>query len=138
MFRSVLPRLIAGLLLVAVAACHSNNTTTTPPTTNTTETFAGTLNPNGAATYQFTATTAGTITATLTSVTPDSTVTLGMSIGTWSGTSCSVGVGLALDNAVQGSVLTASVSLGGPLCLRVYDPGTLSAAANYSIDVSHP
>jgi len=128
---------IVSAVLVATMACNNSSSTPTAPAT-TTETFAGTLTVNGAQTYQFTVVNAGTITATLTTVGPDSTVLIGMSLGVWSGTSCSVGTGLALDQAAQGSVLTATVSAPGTLCLRMYDSGTLTASATYSVDVTHP
>jgi hypothetical protein len=141
MHRSGFPTLLAVAIVIVTTACGSSSSTPTIPTTPLnpiTETFAGTLNLNGAATYPFTVTTPGTITATLTTVGPDPTVSLGLSIGTWSGTTCSVGSGLFQDQAVQGAVVVATVSAAGTLCLRVYDSGTLTAPATYSVDVVHP
>jgi hypothetical protein len=125
---------------ISTIACGSSSTTTIPttPINPRTDTFAGTLTVNGAATYQFIVLGPGAVTATLTSVGPDSTTLIGFSIGNWSGTTCSVGSGLFQDQAAQGAVITATVSLAGPLCLRVYDSGTLTDAATYSIDVVHP
>ncbi|HUL74632.1 MAG TPA: hypothetical protein VLT86_16095 [Vicinamibacterales bacterium] len=125
---------------MAPTACGSNTISNVPttPVNPTTDTFAGTLTVNGAVTHTFVVLTAGTITATLTTVGPDSTTPIGISIGNWSGTTCSVGQGLFQDHAVQGAILTATVSLPGTLCLRVYDPGTLTDSATYSVDVVHP
>ena len=126
--------------LMAPTACGSSTTSNVPttPVNPVTNTFAGTLTVNGAATYTFAVLTAGTVTATLTAVGPDATVPIGFSIGNWSGTTCSVGQGLYQDHAVQGAVITATVSLAGTLCMRVYDPGTLTDSVTYSIDVVHP
>lgn len=141
MRRSVLHVFLATVILVTTSACGQSTTPAIPtnPGTSTTETFAGTLTVNGATTYPFTVGFAGTITATLTTVGPDATVPIGMSIGTWSGTTCSVGVSLAQDQATQGAVLVAAVSAAGQLCLRIYDAkGTLPGPVTYSVDVVHP
>src|SRR3954451_21013454 len=104
-------RLISGVLLagglILAAACSSNDTLTpTTPTTPTTPgnaitepPFTGTLKVNGAATYPFTATSAGTITATLASIAPDASVAIGLSIGTWTGSACQIVI--ANDTATQ-------------------------------------
>ncbi len=131
------------LLVIAVAlgfwAC--NNTTPTTPTTTppptTTETFPGTLNPNGAKTFTFNTVLAGTLTATLTSISPDSTLAIGLALGTWNGTSCQVV--LANDSALQGTVLTGAASGAGTLCVRVYDAaGALTANEDFVVTVVHP
>ena len=74
-------------------------TPTTPGNAITEPPFTGTLKVNGAATYPFTATSAGTITATLASITPDASVAIGLSIGTWTGSACQIVI--ANDNATQ-------------------------------------
>jgi hypothetical protein len=130
------------LLVVAVAlgfwACANNSTTTTPtsPTTTTTETFEGTLNPNGARTFPFTTQTAGAVTATLTTVSPDATVAIGLALGTWNGAACQIV--LANDSAIQGTVVTGSASAAGSLCTRVYDVGNLTDVASFVVTVVHP
>jgi hypothetical protein len=133
--------LLAALLATGAAACESNNPTTPdPPTTpsTTTETFTGSLNINGAATFPFTVATAGAVTATLTTVEPDATIPIGLSLGTWNGTLCSVGSGLFNDNALQGAVVTGSAGSLGSLCVRVYDSGKVTGAMTYSVTVVHP
>src|SRR4051812_30374152 len=100
-------RLISGLLLgalVSATGCGTSDpvttvTTPTTPTATVTDTFAGTLNMNGGATFPFIAGGAGSVTATLTSLGPDSTLPIGLSLGTWTGSACQVVV--ANDNAAQ-------------------------------------
>jgi hypothetical protein len=131
-----------ALLLLAFAAavasaCNDTSTTTpTTPTPTTTETFTGTVTVNGAVTQVFAVTQRGTVTATLTAVGSDNTATVGVSLGTWNGTSCQII--LANDQAVVGAGVTGLVSGVGNLCLRVYDVGKLTASATYSVDVVHP
>ena len=131
------------LAIVAVAvttwACGDAEVATpTSPTTptTTTETFSDNLTPSGAKTFPFEAL-AGTVTATLTSLGPDSTLSIGMSLGTWSGTVCQIV--LRNDNAVQGSVVTGTVSAAGNLCLSVYDAaGQLVEPIAFVVTVVHP
>jgi len=126
-------------LLVMAAACDNGPTTVTPPSNPiVTETFSGTLTKNGSITHQFAATSRGTVTATLTKVDPDSTLAIGVSIGTWNGASCQII--LSNDATTVGTGLLGTVSGVGNLCLRVYDAaGTVPATSEgYSVDVAHP
>jgi hypothetical protein len=140
-------RLIPGLLLLGVlamsgAACSddtidptpTNPTPTTPGTTVTEPPFTGTLRPNGAATYPFTATAGGTITATLTTLA--GTENIGLSIGTWTGSACQVVI--ANDNAAQAAAISGTVTAAASLCVRVYDPGRLTGAADFNVTIVHP
>jgi hypothetical protein len=130
---------IALLLVTVCAAACGDNTALTPSTTPTptvTEPpFAETLTVNGANLKQFSTTGRGTVTATLTAVGPDTTTVIGLSLGTWNGSSCQI----VLDQrAAQGASLVGQATGVGNLCLRVYDPGTLTAPVTFSVDISHP
>jgi hypothetical protein len=143
-------RLIPGVLLLAlvagVAGCNNNNNPTTPttptPTTTTattTETFSGTLTLNGAITFPFTAGAGGTITATLTSESPDATLPIGLALGAWSGSTCAISI--PNDAAVQSSAITGTVTAAAALCVRVYDAaGKVPAAqpVSFTVTVVHP
>jgi hypothetical protein len=133
-------RFPAVLLLAALCAAACDDTTaltptTTPPTTITEPTFADTLTVNGAKIKQFSTTGRGTVTATLTAVGPDATTLIGLSLGTWNGASCQI---ILDQQAAQGASLIGQATGVGNLCLRVYDPGTLTAPVTFSVDVSHP
>lgn len=142
-------RLLPGILLLALAAgvagCDDNNTDipTTPtnpsPTTPTvTETFTGTLTRNGASSTAFSATAGGTVTATLTTLEPDGTIPVGLSLGAWTGSACQVS-GISNDAAVQGTVVTGTVTSAAALCVRIYDAAEkVSGTMNYTITVAHP
>ena len=139
-----------GLLVLAFTAgttwgCGSSTATTTPTTpttpttTSVTETFMGTLNMNGAATHTFTANAAGTVTATLTSLGPDSPLTVGIGLGTWNGTGCAVGGGIWVDTAAQSAVVIATVSAAALLCVRIADVAAkVTDPLTYTITVVHP
>jgi hypothetical protein len=133
----------AAAVALATVACGSSSTSSTPstpttPTASTTETFSGTITANGGHTYPFNSS-SGTLTLTLTTVAPVSTTPIGISLGTWSGVSCTVGTGLFNDAATQGTSITGQVSTIGSLCARVYDgAGLLTAPTTYTITVVHP
>jgi hypothetical protein len=144
---------LTGLALVAAAMAAtgcSNNTASNPtpstPATSVTDTFEGTLTVNGAITQPFVVQTAGTVTATFTSLNPSSVVVngetsdtvVGLSIGTWNGLVCTIGAPtLANDKAKVGVALTASATATGNYCVRVYDSGSLTQATAYQLTVTH-
>lgn len=135
-----LTRGLAALSLVAgVAACDDPGPTTPETTTTTTETvietFRGTLNRNGAVAFPFDVFGAGTATATIQGVLPDTT-TLGFTMGTWNGSGCTAV--LSNDNAGQNLQLVGTVGSAGTLCLRVYDVGRLTDKITFTVSVSHP
>jgi hypothetical protein len=109
----------------------------TPPVQPTvTETFTGTLTINGAITHSFVTGSFGTVTSTLTVVTPDTTV-LGMALGTWNGISCQLII--AADKAAVNTSVIGNVSSVGNLCVRLYDAGgTLTEPTSYEVQVVHP
>jgi hypothetical protein len=88
---------------------------TTTTAANTTQTFAGMLNKNGAATLPFQANGAGTVTATIKSIDPDATIAIGFAIGTWNGTACAWAV--ANDNALVGATLSGTTAGVTSLCV---------------------
>ena len=135
-------RMVMGIVLgvLALAGCNNNSTPTTPTGTTTTDTFAGTLNPSGGVTSNFTTQTSGTVVATLTTVGPDSTKPIGFALGTFNTVVNVCTIVLANDLALQGAILQASASSAGTYCVRVYDTGSVptDTGATYTITVNHP
>jgi len=127
------------VLALGAAACSSNDhlTPVTPTTpTTTVDTFSGTLNPSGGRTHTFATVSSGAVNAVLTSISPDSSLVVGLSLGTWNGNACQTV--LAKDDAVQGSSVVANANAAGNLCARIYDVGNLKEAISYTIEVRHP
>src|SRR5262245_35329112 len=130
-YRWLAPLLFAGL----AAACDDDALPVVAPDRVTvTETFAGTLTPNDGETFPF-ASQFGIVTATLLTIAPDNTLTLGLSLGTWNGLTCAVV--LANDKAAVGITVTGTVNTIGNLCVRVYDVGTVSEPLTYEVRVVH-
>ena len=140
----MLRRIARGVVLAALAAlagaCGSTTTIVQPTPVTVNESFQGTLIPASAGVFTFTSTlTGGSVIATLTTLGPDSTKTVGLSIGTFNGAVCTV----ILDNpaATQGFSLNATSSSVGTYCVRIYDNGSTTTdniPYTFSITVSHP
>jgi hypothetical protein len=140
--RRFIPRflIVPALLALASAACEDNVTTTIPTDTTppppTTENFAGSINPNGAATHTFATARLGSVTVTLIALNPDPTLTVGLSLGTWNGESCQTVI--ARDTTVMGNSIVGTASGAGNFCVRVYDVGKLAKSTSYDVKVIHP
>jgi hypothetical protein len=133
--------LSVGLCISVVAlgtgACGNDLTNLeSTPSQIVTESFTGTLNPNGGTTHPFIASGRGAVQATLTAVGEDNTAVVGLSLGNWTGSSCLIAA--ANDYAIATIPLTATVSAAGQLCARVYDTQGLTAATSYTLQVIHP
>jgi len=129
---------LALAAILSMAAC-GGDTTTTPTTTTTstsTDTFSGTLSPSGGNTFTFITARSGSVTATLTSLGPDSGLTVGLLLGTWNGNACTVQ--LVKDTATQSASILGSASGPGSLCVRIYDVGNLTGPVDFQITVVHP
>ena len=134
----LVPMVAASLALLVMGGCggSSDDSVVAPPPPTLSETFSGTLTLNGATTFFFAVTGAGTITAQLTTLSPDSTRPVGLGLGTWNGSICQIT--LPNDNSVQGSVTVGAASAPGSFCVRIYDAaGTVVAPQTYAIDVFH-
>ena len=123
---------------LASSACGSDNPTTpTEPTpVSVTESFNGTLNPNGGRTFPFAVERAGTITARIAALAPDDTVRVGLALGTWNGATCTQTI--PNDNATLNTTVTGTAQQTGQFCARIYDAlGTLTGSADFTLEVTH-
>jgi hypothetical protein len=126
-------------VVLATAACGDDTLvppTTLPTTTIITETFAGSINRNGAATHTFLAERSGTVTVTLDTLAPDSVAAIGLSLGTWNGTACQIVI--ANTNAAASASILGNASSAGNLCVFINDVGNIADTASYELTVVHP
>ena len=136
--RSTLSWAVFAFLTLSIAACGSDDTvqTPTPPSAvSVTENLSETLTVNGARTFPFTANRAGTVTARLSALAPDDTITIGLSIGTWNGASCQIII--ANDQAKLNVYVVGTAQQTGQFCARVYDVGFLTAPTAFTIELTH-
>jgi len=138
MSRSVARTLFLILLAIPAAGCGDDDPAPTAPTPTPdliTETFSGTLERNFAFTHPF-RTDAGTLQATVSTLTPDSAAIVGIALGTWNGTACDRRV--TNNQATQGAVIFGQASAPGQLCVEVYDAAGLTQRTAYTVTVVHP
>jgi hypothetical protein len=139
MLRRIAPGFVLAALAALAGACGSTTTVVTPTPVTVSETFQGVLIPSSAGVFTFNTLTGGSVVATLTTLGPDSTKTVGLSLGTYNGAVCTV----ILDNiaATQGFSFNATTSSIGTYCLRIYDNGSTTSDAvpyTFTVTVSHP
>ena len=139
-----------GSLVVAMlaAGCTGQDTlaTTALPRPDTAPgrllSFSGTLQPQGIKSYSFGVTTAGEVEVTLlgaalVGVEPAQSVTLGLGIGTASAYGSCL---LTHSVNAQGGPRAQLTGTGqeGTLCVSIFDVGTLTGPANFSLTVATP
>lgn len=139
MFRGIARGAGLAALMALAAACGSTTTIPTAPIATITETYQGTLIPASAGVFTFTTLTGGSVVGTLTTLGPDSTKTVGFSLGSYNGAVCTI----ILDNpaATQGFAFNATTSSVGTYCVRIYDNGSTTAdnvPYTFTITVTHP
>ena len=128
-------RVVLALALLCTACGNDNGTSTTAPSTTTpvTETFASVVTPLGQTSRTFSASQAGSLTASLISTDPPATVGFGIGIPRPAG-GCFLN---AAVNGTPGAQLTSSVDAGS-YCVVVYDPGALARTVNFTVSIVHP
>ena len=142
MFRGIARGIALVALMALTASCGNDKTTpTTPSVVTITETYTGTLIPASAGTFSFTTLTGGSVVATITTLGPDNTKTVGFSLGTFATASKTCTVILDNSAATQSFAFTASTSSIGTYCVRIYDNGsttTDNVPYTFTITVAHP
>jgi hypothetical protein len=119
----------------SMVACGSNSTTTP---TLTTDTVTGRVLAGSFDGRQFAVTAQGTVTLTLVSLAPQSTITMGVGIGQQDPTTgqC-VLFGQNESFKVGGAPLTGSLG-PGVYCFVIYDIGNVVGSVDYTLTLQHP
>ena len=139
---------VAAVAAIAAAtpACSDNTlsalaSSSTTPTQTFTDTLTGTLSQNGAFQQIFTIQNLGAVTVTISSLSPNTAQIVGLSLGVWTGTQCSVSPqtgGASNDIATTGTSISLNATAAGNLCFRIYDVGFVTAPVFYTVQVTHP
>jgi hypothetical protein len=141
-----MPRLTACALLLAAslfAGCDDDSnliaTPINPTPEPTTETFSGRVARNGGVTHTFVTNSFGSVQVILIALSWDAEAApaIGMSLGTWNGTSCAAVI--SQDRALLNASILGTANQAGTYCVRAYDAdGQLERPVDYSILVNHP
>jgi hypothetical protein len=139
--RSILP--VALALALMGAGCDNSNQDSTPPSPTpvplTTETFMGTVDPGSLAFHPFTVARQGEVDITLTAAGPPATISMGLGIGTPSGSTCSLNIQGGTVPAQAGTMpQLVGTAAAGAFCVAVYDIGNQASTVSYTVTVAHP
>jgi len=128
---------VTALVLAGALASCGGDTTTTPTTpTTVTDTFNGALAAGGTTQFPFTVTTTGTISATLTSLTPQTTITVGFGLGQPASGVCQLMSGAYTEAAKVGQALSGTIATGS-YCVEVYDIGNVVGSDDFVVTITH-
>ena len=135
---------VVGVLVASVGCgSGSSSTSTAPSAATSTDVFTGTVLQGGVDyggannANHFTVHAAGNITATITSLAPLSTITIGLGLGVYDAATSTCSLQLFGDAAKLNLALSASVASGGELCVGVYDVGNVQISTDYQVTVVH-
>ncbi|MFN8062998.1 MAG: hypothetical protein U0Q12_27850 [Vicinamibacterales bacterium] len=137
-------RLTAALVLflAALSGCGGGSSTsplqpTAVAASTTVDTFTGQVTSGGVSSQPFTVTAPGTITIAITAITPLSSLTMGIGLGVWDGSTCSVS--LTSSSAHQGDTFSATTSSAGNYCVALFDVGNIlpDVTVGYEMTVTH-
>jgi hypothetical protein len=132
--------LLGGAFVAAACGASSTSTTPTAATPATvTDAFTGAVAQAGTDAHSFKVSTTGAVQVSLTDVEPLTTMALGVSIGTWDGTTCGAAIAKN-DNARTGATALVGTATAGDYCVQVYDSGNIPAtwSVTYAVQVAHP
>ena len=124
--------LAAAASALLLGGCGSGNSSGNTPTT---ETVTGVLDANSFSMEPVVADGDGTLLVTLTSLSPQSTITVGLGLGVPSGGTC--GLLSYTDAAKVGSSSSLPVT-SGTWCWTLIDTGSVQGFDNYTVSVTHP
>jgi hypothetical protein len=137
-------QLVCGVGIALVAAGCTNGGTSLPASATpaapvaSTETFTGTVNVAGNDFHPFTVTTSNlSLAVTLTEAGPPSTIFMGLGVGVYSGTTCTlISTGYLTTQAATTAQLSGTITAGA-YCVMVFDVGNQSAPVTYTAVVTH-
>lgn len=129
-------RALAALAAAAALSSCGGDTTTTATPTTVIDTFNGTLQALGSVQFPFTVNTAGTVSATLATLNPQSTITVGFGLGQPSAGVCNLISGAYSESAKVGQPLSGTINAGS-YCVVLYDIGNVVGSDDFTITISH-
>ena len=128
-------------LLMASWGCGSSSTPTqsTPVTyEQKTETYSGTLKVGETKPFHFTVTNPGSLDAAITSLSPVSTLTMGLNLGAWDpATETCPRSSVSTEVARVNAAISGTPQQAGEYCVSIFDVGNVQSATDFTITVLH-
>lgn len=134
---TMMPRLFL-FATCALAAIGCGDTATPTAATSTaalTFTFASTFTANGSASRSFEQLTTGLVSLTLSAVSPDLRIGVGLGIPRTDGTGCNLA--RSVEVTAGSTPHITAIAEPGVWCVRVWDLGLVPERATFALDVSH-
>jgi hypothetical protein len=125
-------RLLGIGLAVLTGACAS---AALPTGATNSQTFTGVLSASGAVVQSVTVAGSGEFDLTLSSLTPQTTITVGLGIGQPANGTC--GLLTSIENAKVGSLVSLT-AVAGAYCVVIYDIGNVQGSDTFTLTVVHP
>lgn len=128
--------LLLGLVLAcATSACSGDSTLTAPSSTAPAFTFASSFEVNGSASRTFEQLATGAVTVTLSAVSPDLRLGIGIGIPRAEGSGCNLARAVEVSAGASPHITTTAEP--GLWCVRVWDVGTVTERVSFTLDVTH-
>lgn len=129
--------LLAAGLVGGALACESTPVDPTPTPTVQDLFFASQLMAGGTTTRTFTTPRQGDVKVFFSSLIPDNTAEIGVGLGTFDGTTCTLTSSVMVKSGSADAVITSALP-AGTYCVRVWDPGVLTKTNDFSFTINMP
>ena len=127
-------RLLAALALAGLITVSCGGVV--DPSKNVTETFSGTLDPQGSKAFKMSVNNGGEFSVKITALGPTATAVVGTAW--YFGDNCDVLVQANNFSTLNQPALSGAVLQKGTYCVAIYDIGALVTSQNFTLSVSHP
>ena len=101
------------------------------------ETFSGSLNTGGGASFPFVVVNPGSIDVSITQLSPVSTLSMGLSLGSWDAATEACTQQVTTSGATLNTVYSASPNGPGNYCVSIFDSGNVQAEIGFTLSVTH-
>lgn len=128
---------VVALVAAVCAGCSENTVLSAPSTSQVGEVFAGIVPAGGVDSHPF-KTGSGKVSVILTTAGPPDTITMGIGIGVWDGSTCTLLPGATTTTSAGPIAQLSGAVSQGTFCVQVYDVGRETAPIHYSVSVVHP
>jgi hypothetical protein len=102
-----------------------------------TSTFTGTVKTGGSVAFPFTVVNPGDIQVAITALTPVNSVTMGISLGFWTGPTETCTEQLSTTTATLNASFAATPSAPGEYCVGIFDTGNVKESSDFTLKVTY-
>jgi hypothetical protein len=129
----------AVVVLLATVGCGSSQTPIEPDPVyeQKTEVFSGALAAGGVSPFHFPVVNPGAINLAITQLSPISTLTMGLRLGSWDATANNCPEQLGTSVATLNAVFTGNPSGPGEYCVAIVDVGNVQTTTDFTLTVTH-